>query len=92
MRRAEHEIGDGARAYRVDVRVNNAGAMPLGGFVDEADEVSRTTSDMNVWGPLRGLGGDDRVLTSIDPAGRAADERRIARQAAPPGEQPPTAA
>ncbi|MFO0612771.1 MAG: SDR family NAD(P)-dependent oxidoreductase [Polyangiaceae bacterium] len=39
----------------IDVLVNNAGLMPLGAFVDEADAVSRTTLDVNVWGVLLGM-------------------------------------
>ncbi|MBA0127323.1 SDR family oxidoreductase [Haloechinothrix sp. YIM 98757] len=39
----------------VDVLVNNAGVMPLGGFVDEADEISRAALDVNVWGPMHGM-------------------------------------
>jgi len=39
---------------RVDVLVNNAGVMPLGGFLDEQDALSRTTLDVNVWGLIHG--------------------------------------
>lgn len=40
---------------RIDVLVNNAGVMPLGRFVDEPDAISRTTLDVNVWGPIHGM-------------------------------------
>ncbi|WP_328603138.1 SDR family oxidoreductase [Amycolatopsis sp. NBC_00345] len=40
---------------RVDVLVNNAGVMPLGDFLEEPDELGRTTFDVNVWGPVLGL-------------------------------------
>ncbi|WP_436496356.1 SDR family oxidoreductase [Actinokineospora sp. HUAS TT18] len=40
---------------RVDVLVNNAGVMPLGGFVEEPDTLSRTTLDVNVWGLIHGM-------------------------------------
>jgi NAD(P)-dependent dehydrogenase (short-subunit alcohol dehydrogenase family) len=39
----------------IDILVNNAGIMPLGPFLDERDEVSRATMDVNVWGPLYGM-------------------------------------
>jgi NADP-dependent 3-hydroxy acid dehydrogenase YdfG len=39
----------------VDVLVNNAGVMPLGGFLDEADSLSATTLDVNVWGLINGM-------------------------------------
>lgn len=44
-----------ARMGAVDVLVANAGVMPLGPFVDERDEVSRLTLDVNVWGLVVGL-------------------------------------
>jgi NADP-dependent 3-hydroxy acid dehydrogenase YdfG len=44
-----------AAAGRIDVLVNNAGVMPLGGFLDEPDDVSRTTLDVNVWGLIHGM-------------------------------------
>ncbi|MFI9386918.1 SDR family oxidoreductase [Kutzneria sp. NPDC052558] len=40
---------------RVDVLVNNAGVMPLGGFLDEPDATSRTTLDVNLWGLVNGM-------------------------------------
>ncbi|WP_020666741.1 SDR family oxidoreductase [Amycolatopsis nigrescens] len=40
---------------RIDVLVNNAGVMPLGDFLTEADALSRTTMDVNVWGPIHGM-------------------------------------
>ncbi|RMI35217.1 SDR family oxidoreductase [Nocardia stercoris] len=42
-------------AGRLDILVNNAGVMPLGDFLAEDDGVSRTTIDVNVWGPLHGM-------------------------------------
>ena len=44
-----------ARMGAIDVLVANAGVMPLGPFVDERDEVSRLTLDVNVWGLVVGL-------------------------------------
>lgn len=43
------------RFGRIDILVNNAGVMPLGGFLDEADAVSATTIDVNLWGLIHGL-------------------------------------
>jgi len=40
---------------RIDVLVNNAGVMPLGGFLDEPDALSRTTLEVNVWGLIHGM-------------------------------------
>ncbi|WP_410788166.1 SDR family oxidoreductase [Kribbella sp. C-35] len=40
---------------RIDILVNNAGVMPLGPFLDEPDEISRTTLDVNVWGLINGM-------------------------------------
>ena len=40
---------------RVDVLVNNAGVMPLGGFCEEPDALSRLTMDVNVWGLVHGM-------------------------------------
>ena len=40
---------------RIDVLVNNAGVMPLGGFLDEPDALSATTLDVNVWGLIHGM-------------------------------------
>ncbi|WP_158887787.1 SDR family oxidoreductase [Amycolatopsis anabasis] len=40
---------------RIDVLVNNAGVMPLGGFLEEPDALSATTLDVNVWGLIHGL-------------------------------------
>jgi NADP-dependent 3-hydroxy acid dehydrogenase YdfG len=39
----------------IDVLVNNAGVMPLGGFLDEPDALSATTFDVNVWGLIHGM-------------------------------------
>jgi len=36
------------------VLVSNAGVMPLGHFLEEGDEVSRRTIDVNLWGPALG--------------------------------------
>ncbi|MDT4920270.1 MAG: hypothetical protein QOI15_1172, partial [Pseudonocardiales bacterium] len=44
-----------ARYGRIDVLVNNAGVMPLGGFLDEPDALSATTLDVNVWGLIHGM-------------------------------------
>jgi NADP-dependent 3-hydroxy acid dehydrogenase YdfG len=43
------------RFGRIDVLVNNAGVMPLGDFLSEADPVSATTLDVNVWGLIHGM-------------------------------------
>ncbi|MGW4527946.1 SDR family oxidoreductase [Amycolatopsis sp. NPDC004378] len=43
------------RFGRIDVLVNNAGVMPLGDFLEEPDEVGRTTLDVNVQGLVHGL-------------------------------------
>lgn len=40
---------------RIDVLVNNAGVMPLGGFLEESEATSRVTMDVNVWGPIHGM-------------------------------------
>jgi NADP-dependent 3-hydroxy acid dehydrogenase YdfG len=40
---------------RVDVLVNNAGVMPLGGFLNEPERISRLTMDVNVWGLVHGM-------------------------------------
>ncbi len=37
------------------VLVNNAGIMPLGPFLDEDDETSRQTIEVNLWGPILGM-------------------------------------
>jgi short-subunit dehydrogenase len=37
------------------VLVNNAGIMPLGGFLDEPDALSAATIDVNVWGLIHGM-------------------------------------
>ncbi|CAM3882124.1 SDR family oxidoreductase [Smaragdicoccus niigatensis] len=39
----------------IDVLVNNAGIMPLGGFLDEPDGLSRATMDVNVFGLINGM-------------------------------------
>ncbi|MCP2336178.1 SDR family oxidoreductase [Actinomadura rupiterrae] len=39
----------------IDVLVNSAGVMPLGPFLDEPDEVSATTMDVNVQGLVNGM-------------------------------------
>jgi NADP-dependent 3-hydroxy acid dehydrogenase YdfG len=44
-----------ARFNRIDVLVNNAGVMPLGGFLDEPDTISATTLDVNLWGLIHGM-------------------------------------
>jgi NADP-dependent 3-hydroxy acid dehydrogenase YdfG len=43
------------RFGRIDVLVNNAGVMPLGGFLEEPDAVGRTTLEVNVQGLVHGL-------------------------------------
>jgi NAD(P)-dependent dehydrogenase (short-subunit alcohol dehydrogenase family) len=43
------------RHGRLDILVNNAGVMPLGDFLSEDDATSRTTLDVNVWGPILGM-------------------------------------
>jgi hypothetical protein len=43
------------RFGRIDVLVNNAGVMPLGDFLTEPDPISRTTLEVNVWGPILGM-------------------------------------
>jgi hypothetical protein len=43
------------RHGRIDVLVNNAGVMPLGGFLDEPDALSATTLDVNVFGLINGM-------------------------------------
>jgi hypothetical protein len=40
---------------RIDVLVNNAGIMPLGGFLDEDDATTKATFDVNVWGLIHGM-------------------------------------
>ena len=40
---------------RIDVLVNNAGIMPLGGFLDEDDAISKATFEVNVWGLRHGM-------------------------------------
>ena len=47
------EVGE--QFGRIDVLVNNAGVMPLGGFLDEPDALSATTLDVNVWGLIHGM-------------------------------------
>ena len=37
------------------VLVNNAGVMPLGGFLDEDDATSRRTIEVNLWGVIQGM-------------------------------------
>jgi NADP-dependent 3-hydroxy acid dehydrogenase YdfG len=39
----------------IDVLVNNAGIMPAGGFLDEADATTAAILDVNVQGPINGL-------------------------------------
>ncbi|MDG3010097.1 SDR family oxidoreductase [Rhodococcus sp. D2-41] len=49
-------VGEVLSAYgRIDVLVNNAGVMPLGGFLDEPDGTGRVTMEVNVWGPIHGM-------------------------------------
>jgi NAD(P)-dependent dehydrogenase (short-subunit alcohol dehydrogenase family) len=43
------------RAGPPSVLVNNAGVMPLGRFLDESDETSRRTLDVNLWGVVLGM-------------------------------------
>src|ERR1700751_2898293 len=40
---------------RIGVLVNNAGIMPLGGFLDEDDATTKATFDVNVWGLIHGM-------------------------------------
>ncbi|MFI7066223.1 SDR family oxidoreductase [Kribbella sp. NPDC050124] len=44
-----------ADSGRIDILVNNAGVMPLGRFLDEPDDLSRTILDVNVWGLIHGM-------------------------------------
>lgn len=44
-----------AEIGRIDVLVNNAGVMPVGGFLDESDATGALTLDVNVWGPIHGM-------------------------------------
>lgn len=39
----------------IDVLVNNAGVMPLGGFVEESQQVTDLILDVNIKGPLYGM-------------------------------------
>jgi len=34
----------------IAILVNNAGVMPLGSFLDEPDQITRTTLDINICG------------------------------------------
>jgi NAD(P)-dependent dehydrogenase (short-subunit alcohol dehydrogenase family) len=45
----EEEVGP------IDVFVNNAGIMPAGPFLDEADKTSDTQIDVNLRGPIKGM-------------------------------------
>lgn len=64
---------------RIDVLVNNAGVMPLGPFLDEADDVIDLTLDVNVRGVINGMravapemirGGGGRIVNVASMAGR----------------------
>jgi NADP-dependent 3-hydroxy acid dehydrogenase YdfG len=64
----------------VDVLVNNAGIMPLGPFVEEADATARRTVDVNVHGVLHGMKvvlprfvarGDGHLVNIASAAGKA---------------------
>ncbi|RHW24775.1 SDR family oxidoreductase [Nocardioides immobilis] len=39
----------------IDVLVNNAGVMPNGPFLDQADRIDRLTMDVNVYGVIHGM-------------------------------------
>ncbi|MEU2042238.1 SDR family oxidoreductase [Nocardia niwae] len=39
----------------IDVLVNNAGIMPLAGFLDESDQVTAMQIGVNLWGPIHGM-------------------------------------
>ncbi|PTR31590.1 hypothetical protein C8K36_101622 [Rhodococcus sp. OK519] len=39
----------------IEILVNNAGVMPVGGFLDESDATGEMTIDVNVWGPIHGM-------------------------------------
>lgn len=44
-----------AELARIDILINNAGVMPAGAFLDEADVVGQATMDINVWGLINGM-------------------------------------
>jgi NADP-dependent 3-hydroxy acid dehydrogenase YdfG len=44
-----------SRFGRIDVLVNNAGVMPLGGFVEQPEALDATTLDVNVRGVIHGM-------------------------------------
>lgn len=48
-------IAAAERRGPLDVLVNNAGVMPISRFLEESDATSRTTLDVNVWGPIQGM-------------------------------------
>lgn len=52
---------------RIDVLVNNAGVMPLGGFLEQPEAIGRVTLDVNVWGLVHGM---RLVLPSMIARGR----------------------
>ena len=39
----------------IDVLVNNAGVMPIARFLDEPSNISATTINVNIWGPINGM-------------------------------------
>lgn len=43
------------RYGRIDVLVNNAGVMPLGGFLEQPDALDATTIDVNIRGLIHGM-------------------------------------
>jgi NAD(P)-dependent dehydrogenase (short-subunit alcohol dehydrogenase family) len=65
----------------LDVLINNAGIMPIGPFLDEADDVARRQFDINVHGVILGMKivlprmvarGDGQVVNLASAAGRLA--------------------
>lgn len=49
------QAAEAAHAMPLDVLVNNAGVMPNGAFLEQADRVDRLTMDVNVYGLIHGM-------------------------------------